>query len=198
MTGHVAPPDTIDSDSQQILALAEAVMGFTPNSMLVMAHRPTLLQGFAQLMQSVYGPTSTLAPDLRQLIAYAVSSAAGCLYCQAHTAHGAHRAKVDETKLAEIINYPESTLYSDAEKAVLDLAFASGQHPNAATEEHFAELRKHFSEPEIVDIVSVIAMFGFLNRWNDTLATPLEANPREFGERVLQSSGWQPGKHATG
>lgn len=196
MAGHIAPPDSIDAQSQQILAMAQAVMGFTPNSMLVMAHRPALLQGFAQLMQSVYSPASTLAPDLRQIIAYAVSSAAGCLYCQAHTAHGAHRAEVDETKLAEIIDYHNSELYSDAEIAVLDLAFAAGQHPNAANEAHFTALKSHFTEAEIVDIVSVISMFGFLNRWNDTLATPLEANPHDFGNRILQDSGWHPGKHA--
>ncbi|MEO1045024.1 MAG: peroxidase-related enzyme [Pseudomonadota bacterium] len=195
MAGRIHPPETIGAESARIVAMAEAVMGFTPNSMLVMAHRPDLLSGFAQLMQSVYGPASTLAPDLRQLIAYAVSSAAGCLYCQAHTAHGAHRAQVDEAKLAAIIDYHASPLYSDAEKAVLDLAFAAGQHPNGATDAHFAVLKAHFSDAEIVDIVSVIAMFGFLNRWNDTLATPLEAHPREFGERVLQDAGWHPGKH---
>lgn len=195
MAGHLAPPDNIDADSEQIFAMAEAVMGFIPNSMRIMAHRPALLQGFTQLMQSVYGPASTISPDLRQLIAYAASSAAGCLYCQAHTAHGAHRAQVDEAKLAAIIDYEASDHYSPAERAAIALAFASGQQPNAAEQAHFDALKAHFSDAEIVDIVSVIAMFGFLNRWNDTLATPLEAHPADFGDRMLKPAGWQPGKH---
>jgi hypothetical protein len=67
--------------------------------------------------------------------------------------------------------------------------------PNAATDEMFAEMRKHWSEEQIVEIVGVIAMFGFLNRWNDTLATPLEDEPIEIGEKYLASHGWSPGKH---
>jgi hypothetical protein len=68
--------------------------------------------------------------------------------------------------------------------------------PNAVTDEMFLELKKHWSEDEIVEIVGVIAMFGFLNRWNDTFATPLEEHPAEFGEQHLAKHGWTIGKHA--
>ena len=64
-----------------------------------------------------------------------------------------------------------------------------------ATDEDFEDLRKHFIEYQIVEIVSVVSMFGFLNRWNDTLATPLEAEPIEFGEKHLSGNGWSVGKH---
>jgi hypothetical protein len=40
-------------------------------------------------------------------------------------------------------------------------------------------------DEQVVEIVGVIAMFGFLNRWNDTLATPLEDEPLEFAEKHL-------------
>ena len=50
------------------------------------------------------------------------------------------------------------------------------------------------SLPEL--IVGVIAAFGFLNRWNDTMATPLEDEPIEVGERLLAKRGWSAGKHA--
>jgi len=46
-----------------------------------------------------------------------------------------------------------------------------------------------------VEIVGVIAMFGFLNRWNDTFATPLEDEPLEFGQKHLAAHGWDAGKH---
>ena len=48
---------------------------------------------------------------------------------------------------------------------------------------------------QVVEIVGVIAMFGFLNRWNDTFATPLEDEPLEFGEKHLTAQGWDAGKH---
>jgi len=41
----------------------------------------------------------------------------------------------------------------------------------------------------------VIAVFGFLNRWNDTMATPLEEEPAEVGEKYLARGGWTAGKH---
>ena len=53
----------------------------------------------------------------------------------------------------------------------------------------------HFSERQIVQIVAVISMFGFLNRWNDTMATRLETAPREFAAVALGASGRTAAKH---
>src|SRR5215470_11895263 len=85
--------------------------------------------------------------------------------------------------------------FSDAERAALRFAQAAGQVPNAVNDAHFAELRYHFDEDEIIEIVAAIAFLGFLNRWNDTLATPLEPVPRDFAERHLAAAGWTLGKH---
>jgi len=49
---------------------------------------------------------------------------------------------------------------------------------------------------QIVDIIAVISLFGFLNRFNDTMATELEAAPIEAGKRYLRERGWTVGKHA--
>ena len=67
--------------------------------------------------------------------------------------------------------------------------------PNASTPEHFEELRRHFSDEEIVEIVAVISLFGWLNRWNDTMATELEDGPLAFASKTLDPQGWAPGKH---
>ena len=113
----------------------------------------------------------------------------------AHTAEGAHHLGVDEQKLAAVWNYQASPLFTPAERAALDVAVAAGTVPNAVTDDMFGELRKHWSDDQVVEIVGVIAMFGYLNRWNDTLATPLEDEPLAFGERHLAGHGWDAGKH---
>src|SRR5262249_41094837 len=59
----------------------------------------------------------------------------------------------------------------------------------------FAELRAHWSEEQIVEIVATIAMAGFLARWNGTMATPLEDEPREVAEKHLAPQGWSAGIH---
>jgi hypothetical protein len=56
-------------------------------------------------------------------------------------------------------------------------------------------LRKHWSEEQIVELMGVIAVAGFLARWNVSMATPIEAEPLEVAERVLAPQGWSPGAH---
>ncbi len=89
-----------------------------------------------------------------------------------------------------------SPLLSAAERAALRVAQGAAQVPSAVTDADFAELQHHYSEVQIVDIVAVIALFGFLNRFNDTMATELESSPLEAGRRFLAERGWTVGKHA--
>lgn len=64
--------------------------------------------------------------------------------------------------------------------------------------EAFAASRAHWSEEEVVEIIATIAMAGFLARWNGTMLTPLEEEPRTVGERHRAKRGWRAGKHAAG
>ena len=123
------------------------------------------------------------------------SRTAGCQYCMAHTAGGALHFGVEDEKLAAVWDYQTSPLFSAAERIALDFAVAAAAVPNGVTDEMFANLRRHWDEEQIVEIIGVIAAFGFLNRWNDTLATPLEDEPIAIGEKFLASHGWSPGKH---
>jgi AhpD family alkylhydroperoxidase len=178
-------------------AIVEQAMGFVPNSMFTMARVPGLLEGFQSLAFAVMG--SELVPRaLGQMVAQVVSNAAGCRYCQAHTGHSAQRLGVSEEKLADLWTFETSPHFDDAERAALRLALHAGQVPNATTEEDFAACRKHFSEEQIASLVATISLFGYLNRWNDTMATDLEPSPTSFGHDVLGASGWEAGKHAGG
>jgi uncharacterized peroxidase-related enzyme len=178
-----------------VLARAEQAMGFVPNSLKIMARNPALLQGFLGLTAALMGPGATLPAGLRQLVAHVASSAAGCRYCQAHTAHGAEKSGVSAEKVAAVWEYNTNDMFTPAERAALSLAQAAGSVPNTADAAHFEELGKYFSEDQIVEIVGIVSLFGFLNRWNDTLATPLEESPLAFAEAYLQPIGWSPGKH---
>src|SRR6516162_3374782 len=170
-------------------------MGFIPNSILIMQRRPEMVRAFTQMTAVIWSPSSSVDLKLKRLLAHITSRAAGCRYCMAHTAEGAHRLGVDDRKLAAVWDYETSPLFTPAERAALDVAVAAGSMPNAVTDEMLMELRKHWSDEQIVEIIGVIAMFGFLNRWNDTLATPLEDIPLDFGEKHLAGQGWNAGKH---
>ena len=176
-------------DFENLFQGVESFMGYLPNAHLAMAERPELLIAFSGLASTVF-QAEGIDIQTKQLIALASSLSSGCKYCQAHTSHGAERAGMKEEKIVDILNYSESKNYTDKEKALLDLAFAAGITPNKSTQSHFDNLKKYFSKKEIIDIVSVIALFGFLNRWNDTMGTVLEEVPESFVENKLRPLGW--------
>ncbi len=98
-------------------------------------------------------------------------------------------------KIAAVWEYQSSSLFSDAERAALNLAFKASIVPNEAGDADFAELKQHFDEDQIVEIVASIALFGYLNRWNDTMATDLEEFPAGVAGDLIGGVGWTPGKH---
>lgn len=188
------PRDAL-AEHEDRLALVEQSMGFIPNSMFTMGRVPGLVDAFTGLGAAVL--FNELIPnDLKQMVGLMASAGGGCRYCQSHTGHSAERLGVPLEKLQEIWTFETSKHFSDAERVALRLAFHAGQVPNAATDEHFAQLKDHWTDDQATAIVAVIAMFGFLNRWNDTMATTLEDHPTDFGERALRAQGWEPGKHA--
>ena len=171
-------------------------LGFVPNSMLILQRKPKIARALAQLSASIWEPGGEIDRGLKRLIAHVASRAAGCQYCMAHTAGGALHFGIEERKLADVWEFRTSPLFSEAERVTLDFAIAAASVPNGVTDEMFVDLRKHWSETQIVEIVAVIATFGFLNRWNDTMGTPLEDEPIAVGEKFLAPHGWSAGKHA--
>jgi alkylhydroperoxidase family enzyme len=173
----------------------DKILGFVPNSLLTMQRRPKMVTGFGALTKGVMDPEGAVDLGLMRLIAHFSSRAAGCQYCEAHSLVAAKIHHVSQEKLDAIWDYRSSPLYSEAERVALDFALAAGAVPNAVDAELFARMRLHWSEEQIVQILGAVCLYGFLNRWNDSMATDLEAAPREMGEKVLSSGGWTGGKH---
>lgn len=188
------PPETTPELKPEFDAVKRR-MGFIPNSMLIMQRSPALTRAFSAMTAAVWDPTGKVDVKLKRLLSHVASRAAGCRYCMAHTAEGAAKLGVDAAKLDAVWSYQTSPLFDAAERAALDVAVAAGCVPNAVTDEMFIELRRHWSDEQVVEIVGIIALFGFLNRWNDTFATPLEESPLAFGETHLAQHGWDAGKH---
>ena len=176
-------------------AFFEKTLGFVPNSLLTMARRPALAKGLIALSKGVYDPKGEVDLGLKRMIGHVASMAAGCMYCRAHTATSAMRLGVPAEKLAALPDYRSSALFNDAERAAFDFALAAASIPNDVTDESFSRLRQYWSEGQIVEILGVISLFGFFNRWNDSLATTLEAEPLENARDVLGPAGWHVGKH---
>jgi len=175
----------------------QKLLGYVPNSALIMQRRPQLVKALAQLASSVWDPASEVDLGFKRLVAYLASRTHGCNYSMAHAAEAAHRAGVADAKLEAVVDYKTSPFYTEAERAALDFAVAAASQPNAVTDELFDRMKRHWTEAQIVEIAGAVALTGFLNRWNDTIAPRLEAEPAEFGEKHLARHGWRVGKHKT-
>jgi uncharacterized peroxidase-related enzyme len=192
---HVEPLRRGDHpELETLFQLYDDTLSFVPNSLYTMARRPEILRAFSELITQIWR-TGTVPVGLKPLIAIIASKAAGCQYCQAHEAVDAMMRGVSEEKIAAIWDFERSPLYSDAERAALRFARDASLVPNEVSPRHFEDLRRYWDDGEIVEILSVIGLFGFLNRWNDSMATDLEETPMAFASRALASRWGGPGKH---
>lgn len=173
-------PDAV----RPILEFSQQIMGFTANDVLTMARWPELLQAMQPMVAVIYGP-GRLDDGLKRLIGLVASTASGCRYCQAHTAHGAFAVNVAENKIAAAWEFETSDLFSEAERVALRIA-RDGATQNV-TDADFAALRKYYDEREIMEIVAVVALFGFLNRWNAALGTDIETLPADHLHKLEQA-----------
>ena len=171
--------------------------GFVPNSILTMARRPAIAEAFMDLNKAVLYE-GTVAEELKMLVSLIASQASGCRYCQAHMANLSSIYHASDEKIRAVWEFETSALFSAAERAALRLAYHAALVPNEASAENFDELKRHFDEGQIVEIVATIALFGYLNRWNDTMATRLEDRALTVARRAIGTVGWVPGKHAGG
>jgi uncharacterized peroxidase-related enzyme len=193
---HMKPlPTETTPELHDDFVVFEKILGFVPNSILTMQRRPDMVKGFVALTKGVMDPQGSVDLGLMRLIAHFSSRAAGCQYCEAHSLIAAKIHDVSQEKLDAIWEYQWSPLYSEAERAALDFAMAAGSVPNAVDAELFTRLKEHWTDDQIVQILGAVCLYGFLNRWNDSMATDLEEAPNEMGEKVLSSGGWTGGKH---
>ena len=92
--------------------------------------------------------------------------------------------KDEEFDALQADNYRDSPLFDDREKAVM--AWAEAMTLNTAKRDNkvWDDLKKHFSDAEIVEISLITGMFNMINRLNDSFRTelePAEVNRRQGG-----------------
>jgi len=184
-----------DKDLQKLIEFYNETLGFCPNSIKTMHHRPRIAYAFIEMNKAVMENKGRVTSALKRLIAYISSNAAGCRYCQAHAIRAAERYGAEQEQLENIWEYKTHPAFNDPERAALEFALAGSVIPNNVTDEIADNLRKYWNEGEIVEILGVIALFGYLNRWNDSMGTEMESGAIESGKKHLSKKDWTVGKH---
>jgi uncharacterized peroxidase-related enzyme len=192
----VAPlPAEHSPEVAELARFFDETLGFTPNSVLTMQRRPEIAKAFIAMNRAVMANGGRVTSEQKRLVGHLASAAAGCRYCEAHTVLAARRYGASDERLAALWQFRQSTLFSDAEKAAFEFAIAAASVPNAVDDAVAARLHEHWTDDEIVELLGVVALFGWLNRWNDSMATVLEAPAQAVGEHDLAAHGWAAGKH---
>ena len=184
-----------DKDFQELIIFFNETLGFCPNSVKTMYHRPQIAYAFIELNKAVMKNNGRVTSSLKRLIGYISSNAAGCKYCQAHTIRAAERYGTEIQKLENIWDFMTHPAFAESEKAALEFALASSSIPNAVDDLISEKLRLQWNDGEIIEILGVISLFGFLNRWNDSMGTEIEDGAIDSGNKYLKNSGWTTEKH---
>ena len=158
-----------------------------------MQKKPELAEAFVNLNIAVMQNNGKITSEQKRLFAFLSSATTGCRYCQAHTILAAERYGASKERLESIWEFENQDCYSEAEKAAFRFVVAASKVPVAVTSEIEEGLKRFWSDDEIVEIMGVVALFGYLNRWNDVMGTTLEAPAKETASRIF--SDWNKGKH---
>ena len=184
-----------DLETKELAKFFNETLGFCPNSVLTMQRRPAISKAFINLNKAVMANEGRVTSALKRLIAWVSSNATGCRYCQAHAIRAAERYGAEQAQLDNVWEYRTHAAFSDAERAALDFSLAASMVPNAVDTKIKAALYAHWNEGEIVEMLGVISLFGYLNRWNDSMGTILEEDAIESGDQYLGKHGFEVGKH---
>lgn len=182
-------------DVKKLAEFFNETLGFCPNSVLTMQIRPEIARAFINMNMAVMENHGRVTSALKRMIAWVSSNATGCRYCQAHAIRAAERYGAEQEQLDNIWEYRTHAAFSDAERAALDFSLAASMVPNAVDENIKTALYKYWDEGEIVEMLGVTSLFGYLNRWNDSMGTSIEDDAVESGKQYLGKHGWNKGKH---
>ena len=184
-----------DLETKKLAEFFNETLGFCPNSVLTMQRRPAISKAFINLNKAVMANEGRVTSALKRMIAWVSSNAAGCRYCQAHAIRAAERYGAEQEQLNHLWEYKSHAAFSEAERAALDFSLAASIIPNAVDQTIKEKLYQYWNEGEIVEMLGVISLFGYLNRWNDTMGTTLEEDAIESGNKYLGKHGFEIGKH---
>jgi alkylhydroperoxidase family enzyme len=157
---------------------------------------PELMEIFRNLIDLVMVSHAHLSRQLRSELFTMASIAGGCQHCQAHGAYTLHLMGISPERIRDIWTFEQAPEFSEAEKAALRLARDGASVPNMVEPRHFAELRRHYSDRQIVEMLAVISLAGWFNRWNNSIATVTDQESVDWAKANLRQVGWALGKHA--
>jgi AhpD family alkylhydroperoxidase len=162
-------PDTVtDPELAEILDQSRRYGTPRLESQAIRAHVPAVLRTFSDSWQQVFRE-GVLDHKVKELARVFVAKSLECGYCAGQRSHVAAGQGVTEREYDELLESERSERYSDREKAALRWAEAIAWEPALADDALWAELHRHFTDPELVELGYFIGLTMGQQRFLKTL-----------------------------
>ena len=165
-------------EAKVLFGHCEILMGRVANAVRMAAHSPKATQPLIGFMLAAlrHEITGILSVRIKTLAILKTSTLNGCSYCVGHnTALGKSLGFEDDEIDAISGDYQNSDYFSAAEKAAISWAEILTEKTYKQRPDAKAELKKHFTPEQIVEITMVSGFFNFWNRFTDSLEVDLES-----------------------
>ena len=164
----------------EILAGSTVLLGRSSNLLRILArHSPYLARWFIGFVAAVRQPDLGAASNarLRALAVIKTSMTNECNYCSTHTSMFGQALGVSTAELEALPGdmFRDSTLFDERDKAAIAWSEAVTRNDAKKSGKVWDDMRRLFSDAEIVEITLASAMFNMINRLNDTFRTEFEA-----------------------
>jgi len=159
------------SASAEVKEIYDSVFKGRPGSFhRLLAHRPALLKSFVQLFGTV---GRAIDRRLYELLYIRVAMINECQYCMQHHLTASKRTGLTGEDWQGLRD-PENPRFTEAERSALRFAEKLTRQPKSVSDADFADMKKFFSDEQIVDIDATVALANMTNRMTDALGAELE------------------------
>ena len=158
--------DKVKDVAKPVYEKFEKEMGKVPEWVKVMAHRPEILKEFTELFKVIMGE-GEIKPYLKWKMAYTISEMLKCPFCVDVTKKMLEKFGATEKMMKKTT---DDKVLKEAEKEILELVKDITDDAHLDHPEIFMRLKEKLTEAQIIEIISVIGLFNYINRFNNTLA----------------------------
>lgn len=164
--------EELPADVQPIYRRFTGDYGRFGNQVRVFAHRPPAVRHIMGLLLEL-AQEQIVPKRYLEIALVAVSKLNECTYCVAHHTPRLVEAGLGAETAARILE-PDCPGLDAIDRLVRDFAVQVTTEPQRMRDAIFEDLKRHFTEEQIVELTLRIALCGFFNRFNDALQIDME------------------------
>jgi AhpD family alkylhydroperoxidase len=165
---YVDPSTIEDPDLQALLEHARLHGTPRPESQAIRAHVPEILRTFSAYWNATF-EDGHLDNAIKELCRLYVSKTVECSYCGGQRSEAARAQGLSEEKVDEILLFEGSDSFDEREKTALRYTRAIAWNPDEADDALWAELKRHFSDEQLVELGSFVSLTAGAQRFVKTL-----------------------------